>query len=184
MNKLRFLILVGLLGLIVVSAAAARHIVVIRGTHGDDALTGTPSRDLILAKAGNDAVSGLGGNDRIFAGWGDDVADGGIGNDRIIGGPGNDVLNGSDGNDRIRGRHGNDNVDGGNGADRLFVGRGVDIENGGEGNDVLHALARDNQVDTLDCGPGQDVVWLNANEQDTHVNCEVVRTVTTTQQDD
>ena len=28
----------------------------------------------------------------------------------------------------------------------------------------------------LDCGPGQDVVWLNKNESDTYVNCEVVRT--------
>ena len=87
------------------------------------------------------------------------------------------MLNGSDGNDFIRGRPGDDNVDGGNGNDRLFVGRGLDVENGGDGNDVLHALARDNQVDMLDCGPGQDVVWLNANEHDTHVNCEVVKTV-------
>ena len=36
----------------------------------------------------------------------------------------------------------------------------------------------------LDCGPGQDVVWLNANELDTYVNCEVVRTVSTTKKDD
>ncbi len=86
------------------------------------------------------------------------------------------MLNGSDGNDFIRGRPGDDNVDGGNGNDRLFVGRGLDVENGGDGNDVLHALAHDNQVDMLDCGAGQDVVWLNPNENDTHVNCEVVRT--------
>jgi hypothetical protein len=30
-------------------------------------------------------------------------------------------------------------------------------------------------VDTIDCGPGNDVVFLNANESDVHVNCEVVR---------
>jgi hypothetical protein len=33
-------------------------------------------------------------------------------------------------------------------------------------------------VDQIDCGPGRDVVWLNAAEQDTHVNCEIVKTVT------
>jgi hypothetical protein len=52
--------------------------------------------------------------------------------------------------------------------------------NGGEGNDVLHALANDDQADMLDCGPGQDVVWLNPNENDTYVNCEVVRTLSPT----
>ena len=50
----------------------------------------------------------------------------------------------------------------------------------GDGNDVLHALARDNQVDTLDCGPGlHDVAWLRAGESDTTVNCEKVITVST-----
>ena len=48
----------------------------------------------------------------------------------------------------------------------------------GCGRVVLHALARDRQVDQIDCGPGNDTVWLNAKEQDVHVNCEVVKTVT------
>jgi len=87
-------------------------------------------------------------------------------------------------NNAIRAVREPDTVDGGPGNDRLFVGRGVDVELGGDGNDVLHALARDNQVDSLDCGPGHDVVWLNANEQDTHVNCEVIKTVSTSQPDD
>ena len=73
------------------------------------------------------------------------------------------------------GAPGDDNVDGGNGNDRLFVGSGLDVENGGDGDDILHALAHDNQVDMLDCEGGQDVVWLNPNENDTYVNCEVVR---------
>ena len=30
----------------------------------------------------------------------------------------------------------------------------------------------------FDCGPGNDVVWLNAAEPDSAVNCEVVKTVT------
>ena len=35
----------------------------------------------------------------------------------------------------------------------------------------------------LDCGAGQDVVWLNPNENDTHVNCEVVRMGSPTETD-
>jgi hypothetical protein len=42
----------------------------------------------------------------------------------------------------------------------------------------LHALANDDQTDTIDCGAGNDTVWLNVNESDTHVNCETVKTVT------
>jgi hypothetical protein len=36
----------------------------------------------------------------------------------------------------------------------------------------------------LDCGPGTDVVWLNADEHDVQVNCEVIKTVTTSNPDD
>ena len=44
-------------------------------------------------------------------------------------------------------------------------------------------VARDHQVDTLDCGPGYDVVWLNSSESDTQVNCEVVHMVATIRTD-
>lgn len=73
---------------------------------------------------------------------------------------------------------GHDTVSGGAGRDFLWGGLGSDTENGGDGNDVLHALARDGQVDTLDCGPGDhDVAYFRAGEQDVTVNCEVVRTL-------
>ena len=63
----------------------------------------------------------------------------------------------------------------------MWPGRGADTQNGGDGDDVLHALARDKQVDRIDCGAGNDVVWLNAKETtDVHVNCETVKTVTVT----
>jgi Ca2+-binding RTX toxin-like protein len=67
-------------------------------------------------------------------------------------------------------------VQGGDGNDRIWPGWGADVENGGAGDDVLHALANDDKVDRIDCGDGNDVVWLNANEQDVHVNCETVMT--------
>jgi Ca2+-binding RTX toxin-like protein len=57
--------------------------------------------------------------------------------------------------------------------------RGTDTQNGGDGDDVLHSLARDRQVDTIDCGAGNDVLWLNAKETtDVYVNCETVKSVT------
>ena len=62
----------------------------------------------------------------------------------------------------------------------IWVGRGADVENGGDGDDKLHALANDDQVDKIDCGSGKDTVWLNSKENDVHVNCEVVKTVTVT----
>ena len=63
----------------------------------------------------------------------------------------------------------------------MWPGGGTDTQNGGEGDDVLHALARDNKVDTLDCGPGNDTAVLNAAEtSDTTVNCETIKKVTIT----
>ena len=38
----------------------------------------------------------------------------------------------------------------------------------------MHALAPDGQVDTVDCGPGNDVAFENKAEHDTFVNCEKV----------
>ena len=97
----------------------------------------------------------------------------------IWGGEGNDTLNaGNSGRNRLHGGPGDDTVNGGSGRDFLWGGRGVDHENGGDGNDVLHALAADGQVDTLDCGAGnQDVAWLRTGEPDVTMNCEIVKTV-------
>ena len=54
-----------------------------KGTKGDDTLTGTAGRDIILALAGNDTVSGGDGNDWLHAGWGADTVNGGAGDDHI-----------------------------------------------------------------------------------------------------
>lgn len=160
--------------------AVAHGVVVIKGTMRADVLTGTADRDRIVAFAGDDTVNAGDGNDRVHGNRGDDTLNGEGGNDRVFGGRGGDTLSGGDGDDVLRGRPGNDSLDGGAGNDRLWPGRGADVQQGGDGNDVLHALADDNQLDKIDCGPGSDTVWLNANESDTHVNCEVVKTVTVT----
>ncbi|HEX3455990.1 MAG TPA: hypothetical protein VHS03_15305 [Gaiellaceae bacterium] len=118
------------------------------GTSGPDTINGTPSADIIYGKGGDDSLHGLGGNDVIY------------------GGSGNDTIKGGDGNDVEYGGYGNDSLWGGRGADTLY---------GGPGDDVLHALADDNQLDVVDCGPGHDTVWLNANEKGKYVirGCEV-----------
>jgi Ca2+-binding RTX toxin-like protein len=125
----------------------------VAGARWFNVIRGTSGNDVIAGTAQRDYILGLAGNDQISAAEGRDVAFGGRGDDTIDGGPG---------------------------LDRLFGGPDVDHEFGGAGDDVLHALARDNQVDTLDCGPGDhDVAWLRAGENDVTVNCEKVVTVST-----
>ncbi|NEK92662.1 ExeM/NucH family extracellular endonuclease [Modestobacter muralis] len=87
----------------------------IRGTAGDDVLTGTNGRDVVM---------GLGGNDTITGGNGDDVLCGGAGDDRIEGANGDDVLLGGFGADRLSGANGDDVLIGGPGADVLDQGKG------------------------------------------------------------
>jgi hypothetical protein len=183
--RLGVLALVALTALAIVSAAVAHRVVVIKGTHNGETLTGTAGNDRIHARGGDDIVNAGAGNDRVFGGWGRDTLNGEGGNDRMRGGPGPDTLNGGEDNDVLRGRWGADVVDGGNGDDIIWVGRGADVQFGGAGNDNMHALARDRKFDRIDCGEGdRDVIWLNSRESDVHVNCEIVRTVTTSRPDD
>ena len=59
--------LIAVLGLSLVGAAYAHRFVVIRGTNGDNVLTGTPRADKIFAKRGNDTVNALQWRDHVFA---------------------------------------------------------------------------------------------------------------------
>jgi len=118
---------------------------------------GTPRSDTIYGTNGGDAIYGKGGDDSLHGRAGNDIIYGGKGNDMIKGGDGNDVEYGGEGNDT------------------MWVGRGADAEYGGPGDDVLHAIADDNQLDVVDCGPGHDVAWLNVAEKGKYVirGCEV-----------
>ncbi len=62
----------------------------------------------------------------------------------------------------------------------MFGGWGADTIYGGDGDDRLHALARDQQPDTLDCGSGNDVAIVRTSEKasTTLIGCETVRYVT------
>jgi Ca2+-binding RTX toxin-like protein len=155
--KVKLFLLAALAALSVTGIAVASESVVIRGTSGNDVLTGSPGDDRIFARAGDDQIAALEGNDRVFGSWGADSIDLGSGNDFARGGPGPDKIDGALGNDIIHG------------------GRGADQLQGGEADDRLFMLARDHQADVADCGPGNDKVWVNVKEnKDTYVNCETV----------
>ena len=175
-RKLVFLLLAAALGLAVTGVASAKWFNVIRGTKNADVINGTDNRDFILGFAGDDQINAGGANDVVLAGRDNDTVDGGV----LWGGYGNDTLNAVDnGRNRLHGGKGDDTVNGGAGRDKLWGGFGTDTLNGGDGNDVLHSLAPDGQVDTLDCGPGDhDVAWVRSDEHDNVVNCEIVKTVT------
>ncbi len=114
------------------------------GTGADDALRGTPARDVIVAGAGNDTIRGRGGNDLICAGPGNDTIRGGSGNDKIFGQGGRDRILGGAGRDRLEGGSGADTLTGQRGNDRLFGQQGRDTLDGSRGND------------RNDGGPGRD----------------------------
>ena len=94
----------------------------------------------------------------------------------LRGGAGDDSLDASDGADTLDGGAGNDVVDGGFGDDHISGGPGTDTIHGdtpeGEcgvvycklpfGNDTIDA--RDGQVDSIDCGVGQDTVVADPND--------------------
>jgi len=93
--------------------------------------------------------SGAGGDDRLLAGDASgDVLDGGAGDDDLSGGFGDDTLTGGPGRDVIAG-------------DRPARCNEYHCDvGGGYGNDVIEA--RDGEVDSIGCGPGNDAVRADA----------------------
>ena len=83
-------------------------------------------------------------------------------------GPAEDATGGS-GNDRIVGNDLGDRLHGGAGDDTIVGGKAEDRLEGNEGNDTIDA--RDGRFDSVDCGPGCDVVY--ADPGDSTENCEV-----------
>ncbi|XUE24701.1 Calx-beta domain-containing protein [Limnospira platensis CENA597] len=104
--------------------AAPDSVVPIRGTAGNDTLTGTRDADLLLGLDGHDTIKGLGGDDTLMGGFGNDYLDGGPGNDSLVGGGGRDTLIGGAGNDTLNGGAGQDILTGGPGADIFVFGFG------------------------------------------------------------
>src|SRR4051795_3070773 len=126
----------------------------IAGGAGDDEFTVYANID-----EGNSTLLGNGGNDKLTAGDYQDTLDGGPGNDVLNAGFGNDVVTGGPGQDTIL-------------ADATSASCGwfsytckIPF-----GNDVVNA--RDGEVDTIDCGVGEDRAIVDA--IDIVANCETV----------
>jgi len=144
---------------------------VIKGTKGDDTITGTDRSENISAKSGNDTVQAGGGKDKVSGGRGDDNIDGGAGNDRLHGNTGDDTLSGGAGNDRLHGGPGDDTLSGGAGNDRLDGNPGDDLLDGGAGNDRVDGKSGNDAAtyvmgenagatDSYDGGSGIDTLRL------------------------
>jgi len=121
----------------------------IEGEDGDDRLFGGPGKETISGGAGNDLVDGGRAADDLRGDDGDDELRGDAGDDKLDGGPGDDKLDGGSGADRIEGGPGNDMITGGSGADTI---------SGGDGDDTIRAA--DDSADRVDCGAGNDTVYV------------------------
>lgn len=107
---------------------------------------------------------------------------------------GGNVIRGLAGDDKIQTGSQKDEIDGGTGADSITAGFGDDTVTGGAGPDVIlsdggtvycgyytcespygndRVLVRDGEVDSVDCGVGQDYVQADADDV-VAANCETV----------
>ena len=143
------------LGLVLMAAQTASA-KLITGNKRANNLVGTTRADRIEARRGADAVTGRARRDRIHGNGGADAILGGRGWDLIWGDSGDDVLDGGPGNDRI------------------WAGWGADAVEAGSGNDRVYSDANDGVIDSIDCGPGYDVVVRGRGRGDRLFNCESV----------
>jgi hypothetical protein len=171
---------------VTVSVALAQDSVIV-GTDGNDVVTGTPVDDSLYGRAGNDALLGLAGDDELDGGPGADGISGGAGADDSVSytgapvnvtldgqandgaaGEGDNVLPdvediyGTDGPDVLVGSAAANTIDGNAGDDRITGGPGADSLIGGDGDDTIDS--RDGSADSVDCGPGHDSVFYDAND--------------------
>ncbi|MBZ0092859.1 MAG: hypothetical protein K8F27_11665, partial [Sulfuricellaceae bacterium] len=131
--------------------------VVIKGTTGDDTITGSSNMDYLI---GGD------GNDTIQAGGGDDIVDGGAGNDTIYASSGNAIIDGGSGNDAITGdSRSNNTLNGGDGDDTItlssrYTGNAASTVLGGRGNDSITSTGSSDTY-LYNRGDGQDQISDN-----------------------
>ena len=153
----------------------------VKGTPGDDMITGDGGANKLEGFAGNDTINGGGGNDIIDGGieQTDGMLDGGDGTDTIIlqgdidsfslVAPGNaqnfeNITSMSTASSvTLTGDNGPNTIVGGVGNDTIKGGPGRDILNGGEGIDIIHNGAG---VNTLIGGKGADNFMIDALDTD------------------
>jgi hypothetical protein len=103
------------------------------GGTGNDTLTGSPTRDVLVGDTGDDKVTGGGGDDALYGSSGNDTVEGGAGQDYLEGDGGDDVLTGGPDTDAF---YGESPLDYDSGRDQIF--------------------ARDGLSERVACGPGID----------------------------
>lgn len=174
------------LGALITAIAALTALVAVavampvKGTNGDDTLTGTDRHDVISAYAGNDTIDAKAGWDVVRAGDGNDTVQGGDGHDFMRGGKGDDTQYGGPKGDIIFAERGVDVTYGGDGNDHLWAmahrdverkaGEPADTVHGENGNDRIHV--RDGEADTVTCGTGFDKVTADRKDN-VAADCEV-----------
>lgn len=156
----------------------------------NQSILGLNETAIIIGSEMHGKVSGGNSPDEIIGSHGDDIIGGGSGSDKIMGGTGNDNISGGseadeimggEGNNTINGDHGPDSIMGGPSDDIIMGGMGSDSMTGHEGNDMiyqgtLNSTAADRSVDIIDCGDGEDKVWINLSIDEDQVNdsCEII----------
>jgi Ca2+-binding RTX toxin-like protein len=117
-----------------------------KGTARADAMSGSQAGDKMMGKGSKDNMRGNQGADTMNGGLGLDMLRGGFGKDTLFGLTGNDILKGDSDDDTIDGGPGSDTID------------------GGPGNDTI--LADDGELDSISCGLGEDVVFVDLEDLD------------------
>jgi hypothetical protein len=155
------------------------------GGEGNDTIysaqngTGAGGDDFVASMGPGSTIEGGPGNDSLSAGGAGTVAHGGPGNDRLAEQSGDDrttLLFGDDGDDSLQGMGLGATLDGGAGNDALgtrhfsppYPTAPGNTFQGGAGADVVRA--RNNTVDTIDCG--DDVDTVNRDGTDSVTGCE------------
>ena len=134
------------------------------GTNEADSMSGTEGSDQMYGEPGSstsgedDKLNGYGGDDSLYGEWGNDTSNGGAGEDYFSDYYGTNTLNGGAGNDVFNADYGD-------------VTGEVSKVRGGSGND--RAWSFDRTKDTINCGPGTDVVYDHDSGLDTLRGCEL-----------
>jgi Ca2+-binding RTX toxin-like protein len=133
------------------------------GTAGNDEMHGATSGsgwpDFMRAKNGDDILYGYLYNDTLHGDDGNDTLYGGVHDDSLWGKDGDDTIYGSLGVDHLRGGAGGDVLDG---ADPYVLTDPLDVIRGGDGPDSVKA--QDSLKDKIDCGPGTDTAYVDAED--------------------
>ena len=93
----------------------------------------------------------------------------------MSGAQGDDRLEGGLGTDTLYGGGGNDELEGGDAGDSLYGGRGSDLLSGGADEDTIRTT--DGERDTIRCGGGHDIAYVDPVDVVVAVDCEAIRIV-------